>query len=209
MADRGIRQAVDSVRNQAPAQPTQMPHPHAPPSSSSRPVHAMPSTSGRPGYPPFSHPISRSPSSSSLHRPPGSSLPSHRHHQSDGASQLPAWAVKAERAGVGDHQAHTRHVHVPHCFSPFSGGSLSAPVSSYLSDAHRRGLLSVRGPSPPVLQNSSKPLSSTVSQGNAKLRYGPGSASALFSLCSLHPVLLHGPALRSSHLRYLVSTSRR
>ena len=111
MADRGIRQAVDSVCAQAPARPHHQPPLHAAPTSSSRQRHAMPSTSerrasampstaGRPLHLPSSSP-SR-PFSSTAHC-----------HQADGATQMPAWAQKAKQAGVVATQADSRHANLP------------------------------------------------------------------------------------------------
>ena len=101
MADRGIRQAVDSVRAQGPAPPlhpsSSQPHPsssNTPQSSSNRGPSSMPSTSGR-----------------SMH-PSAASLPQHPSRVGGPASQrsssaaprhmvqgMPAWMQKAKQAG--------------------------------------------------------------------------------------------------------------
>lgn len=96
MADRGIRQAVDSVCAQAPARPHHQPPLHAAPTSSSRQRHAMPSTSERRA------PAMPSTAGRPLHLPsasPSRPFSSTAHcHQADGATQMPAWAQKAKQA---------------------------------------------------------------------------------------------------------------
>ncbi len=105
MADRGIRQAVDSVRSQAPASlSSQRQHSNATAGPSGRSSHAMPSTSGRPPQPPPSHTSSAPTPSRTIHGLNGSGLTAHR-HMTDSSSYMLAWAQKAKQAGVGASQA--------------------------------------------------------------------------------------------------------
>ena len=105
MADRGIRQAVDLFRSQAPPSiSSQRQQSNATAGPSGRCSHAIPSTSGRPPQPPSSYTSSAPTLSSTIHRLNGSGLTAHR-HMTDSSSHMPAWAQKAKQAGVGDSQA--------------------------------------------------------------------------------------------------------
>ncbi len=181
MADRGIRQAVDSVRSQAPtSMSSQRQQSNATAGSSGRSSHAMPSTSGRPPQSPSSHITSAPPAPGTTHRLNGSGLTAHR-HLTDSSSHMPAWAQKAKQAGVGDSQAAFRRVQFPHRSAEYLGGSMTAPMSSHLSNAHRRGVLTLRSPAPPAPQAPELPFSNPKPRRGAQPGYAPGSAS------SLHP----------------------
>jgi len=184
MADRGIRQAVDSVRSQAPPSiSSQRQQSNATAGPSGRSSHAMPSTSGRPPQPLSSHTSSALPAST--HRLNGSGLTAHR-HMTDSSSHMPAWAQKAKQAGVGDSQAAFRHVQLPHRSAEYLGGSVTAPMSSHLSNAHRRGVLTLRSPAPPAPQAQAMPFSHPRPGRGAQPRYASGSASAGFCIPFSH-----------------------
>ena len=179
MADRGIRQAVDLVRSQAPpsiSSQTQQSNATAGPSG--RSSHAMPSTSGRPPQPPSSHTSSAPPASSTTHRLNGSGLTAHR-HVIDSSSHMPAWAQKAKQAGVGDSQAAFRHVQLPHRSAEYLGQSVTAPMSSYLSNAHTKGVVTLRSPAPPAPQAQAMPFSHPRPRRDAHPRCASGSDSAM------------------------------
>ncbi|DBA93957.1 hypothetical protein WJX77_001982 [Trebouxia sp. C0004] len=98
MADRGIRQAVDSVRSQAPTFiSSQRQQSNATAGPFGKSSHAMPSTSGRHRQPLSSHSSSAPAASSTTHRLNGSGLTAHR-HMTDSSSHMPAWAQKAKQA---------------------------------------------------------------------------------------------------------------
>jgi hypothetical protein len=190
MADRGIRQAVDSVRSQAPPSiSSQRQQSNATAGPSGRSSHAIPSTSGRPPQPPSSHTSSAPTPSSTTHRLNGSGLTAHR-HMTDSSSHMPAWAQKAKQAGVGDSQAAFRHVQLPHRSAEYLGGSVTAPMSSHLSNAHRRGVLTLRSPAPPAPQAQAMPLSNPRPGRGAQPRYASGSASVLHPFFQLSTSLL-------------------
>ncbi len=190
MADRGIRQAVDSVRSQAsPSISSQRQQSNATAGPSGRSSHAIPSTSGRPPQPPSSYTSSAPTPSSTTHRLNGSGLTAHR-HMTDSSSHMPAWAQKAKQAGVGDSQAAFRHVQLSHRSAEYLGGSVTAPMSSHLSNAHRRGVLTLRSPAPPAPQAQAMPLSNPRPGRGAQPRYASGSASVLHPFFSLSTSLL-------------------
>jgi len=190
MADRGIRQAVDSVRSQAPPSiSSQRQQSNATAGPSGRSSHAIPSTSWRPPQPPSSYTSSAPTPSSTTQRLTGSGLTAHR-HMTDSSSRMPAWAQRAKQAGVGDSQAAFRHVQLPHRSAEYLGGSVTAPMSSHLSNAHRRGVLTLRSPAPPAPQAQAMPLSNPRPGRGAQPRYASGSASVLHPFFQLSTSLL-------------------
>lgn len=146
MADRGIRQAVDSVRSQAlpsqlsqkPAMPTQRQQMHAAASSSGRPLYSMPSPGSRPLQSPSSHNPACPTVSSNAQRHSGSHLPAQQ-YQAGSASQMPAWAQKAKQAGLDNLRA--RSIMYSCCVIVLATWYRvqQDPSSSYLSNPHSRG----------------------------------------------------------------------
>lgn len=154
MADRGIRQAVDSVRSQVlpsqlsqkPAMPTQRQQTHAAASSSGRSSYSMPS----PGSRPLQSPSSHNPTvSTNAQRHNGSCLPAQQ-YQAGSASQMPAWAQKAKQAGVDNW--HACSIMYSCCVIVLATWYTvqQDPSSSYLSNPHSRGTTGPCGRPPSV-----------------------------------------------------------
>ena len=152
MADRGIRQAVDSVRSQAPsppphrvasqARPSSSNHPsgssHQLPGPSNRGPGTMPSTSGRPVQA-SAAPCSRPLPPSNLRQ--GSLGYAAQRPASDAqrysAQAMPAWMQKAKQAGV-QAKLSASHEHSP----PFAQFVLVAARSRHAPFARLRGFAS-------------------------------------------------------------------
>ena len=117
MADRGIRQAVDSVRNQTPTQSTQRPPAKAAPSNPSRAANSISSSMGnsmgRPHQGGSLQPPSRPHVPSSGHRA-GVTQAQGQRQTAPAVGQMPAWMQKAKQAGTAliHHHGHRLQDHV-------------------------------------------------------------------------------------------------